>query len=643
MIQQPMFPPPSNWRPPRMGELPSWREARRVAVDIETHDPSLKKMGSGVRRGSYICGVSFAIEDGPAHYLPIRHGGDSDNLPEAAVWAYLKDQADVFTGSIVGQNLSYDLDYLADNGVWFGKAQRFRDVMVTQPLIDENMFSFSLENIAKYWGIPGKDEHELRVAAAAWGVSPKGGMAVLPARYVAPYAIQDVLLPLAISRLQERRLEDEELWGVYELESKLTPVLVKMTRRGVRVDLDRLDRLEKWAAEKELEQLEEVKISTGVALTPDDVWVAEAVAAPLRAVGIELHLTATEQPRTSADYLESLNHPAARALVKARKFNKLRTTFISSIGRFQVNGRIHASIKQLRGESTKGKDIEGTGARLSYSNPNLQQVPNPEKNPEISSELRKIFVPESGQVWACVDYSGQELRLAVHYAAACGLSGADAAVKAYEKDPRTDLYKMVAAMFVTGKGGNESEIMPLRKKFKVAVLSRMYGASDAKLCYQLGFATQTVQRDWGLQEVAGPEGTKFLADFDAQIPWVRALQQMCRERASARGFVKTFSGRKRRFTKDSRGRYDYVHKALNDVIQGTAADQCKKALIDLDVAGFLPRLQVHDEIDSSVNGADEALAMADIMRDVYQLKTPMLCDVEIGPSWGEVVKCAKPQ
>jgi len=141
-MQLPLLQPDSPWKAPRLGDLPSWAGAKRVAVDVETCDPLVKKLGPGVRRGAYIVGYSFAIEDGPSFYIPLRHaGGYNIPNPEAGL-QYLRDQAKVFTGDLCGANMQYDLDFMAEAGINWDNVNRFRDCQIAEPLLDELQYSY---------------------------------------------------------------------------------------------------------------------------------------------------------------------------------------------------------------------------------------------------------------------------------------------------------------------------------------------------------------------------------------------------------------------------------------------------------------------------------------------------------------------
>lgn len=638
----------SPWKPPNLCDLPDWVGAKRVAIDVETKDPRLKELGPGVRRGEgFVAGVSFAIEDGPCAYLPMRHEG-GDNLPAGSVLAYLRRQAQEFAGTIVGANLQYDLDWLMEEGVTFPRAAWFRDVQIADPLICELYDSYSLEAIAERWGLPGKEETILRAAAADYRIDPKKDLWRLPARFVGAYAEEDARLPLNLLRRQEREIDEQDLWGVYDLESRVLPVLLKLRRRGVRIDLGHLARVEAWALSEEREALERVRHNTGVRVAVGDVWKPDALVPALEHIGIKLRKTPTGKPQIDKELLGGIDHPVAQDLERARKVNKLRTTFAASVREHMTNGRIHCSFNQLRKQRDDGEGTAGAAyGRLSCQNPNLQQQPSRD---EFASMWRAIYLPEEEKLWAANDYSQQEPRMAVHYAClAKTLIGHHAWLKAieardaYRNDPNTDNHQMMADM-----AGIR------RKAAKDIYLGLSYGMGGAKLCRTLGLPTITAVRGprgrlydvespegqnlvaLGARqfEAAGLEGQRLLDTFDAKVPFVRRLAKACEARAKATGYVVTLSGRRCRFPRDKDGNYDWTHKGLNRLIQGSSADQTKMAMAALDAEGFDMILQVHDEVALSVKDRKEAEAAALIMKTCAPLELPSKVDVEIGKSWG---------
>lgn len=620
-LQLPLFPLASDWVAPDLGELPDWKAAKRVGVDIETNDPELKDLGPGVRRGAYIVGVSFAIEDGPSYYLPIKHEG-GDNLDPTMVMRYLRDQSRRYRGTIVGTNLNYDLDFLAEAGITFPKIAWQRDVQIADPLIYELHDHYDLDTLGKRWGFLGKDTQLLKLALHDHGIKGNGQMWRLPARYVGPYAIEDASLPLRILRKQERVIQDDGLQGVYDLESRLQPVLLKMMRRGVRIDLDALERVEAWSLQRETEQLEAIFQATGLRLRVGDIWKKPALVVILDRLGVSLPETPTGQPQIDQELLDGLNHPVALNIVAARKANRLRTTFAASI-RHHLTGsdRIHCRYNQLRGAEEKGEEKGARFGRMSSEHPNLQQQP---KRDEFAALWRSIYIPdEPTQQWFSADYSQQEPRVLTHFAEALDLAQAKVAGDRYRKDPSTDTHQMMAELCGI-----------LRTPAKSIYLGLCYGMGGAKLAHKLGLPTEWITLGNGKRiEVAGPEAQRLLDRFDQYAPFVRLLAAKTKAVAENRGYILTLSGRRCHFPKKANGEYDWTHKALNRLIQGSAADQTKRALIEVDAAGLPVQLQVHDELDGGAT-AKEAEAVARVMEECTPLSVPSRVEVKLGASWG---------
>lgn len=672
-MQLPLIVPYSTWQPPRIADLPNWGSAKRVAIDVETCDPFLRQLGPGVRRGAYIAGISFAIEDSNhKYYLPLRHaGGDNmEDINNAIGW--MKEQAKIFTGDIAGANLGYDLDFLWQSGIEFPNIKFYRDVQIYEALIDELQMSYSLETISKkYLGI-GKNEELLREAAAAYGIDPKKDMHLLPARFVGAYAEDDADLPLKILRRQQLDVDKQNLWKIIELESRLLPALVRMRRRGVRVDQDRLTQVENWSILQERTALNEVESLSGVRIAFNSVWQASAVAPALVAIGCKIPLTPkTKKPSIDKNYLASINHPVATAINRARRVNKVRTTFVDSIRNHMVDGRIHCTYHQLRSSDDDDDPETGEGAgarygRCSAQNPNMQQ--QPARDPEIGPMWRSIYIPEEGEYWCSADFSSQEPRQAVHYAVKVPLenvrvrnngklgwidanSSAKEMADKYINDPSTDPHQALANI-IYGRIATKEE----RSFAKIIFLGLSYGMGGAKLCSSLGFPTIMAVRNPVTKEVveasteegkklastgqrifeaAGVEGQTLLDKFDLQVPFVRALNKLCQKKALENGYIRTQAGRKCRFPRDAEGNLNFTHKALNRLIQGSSADQTKAALVELDSQGYFLVAQIHDEIAASVRNLEEAKKIGEIMENTYKLAVPSIVDVEIGKSWGD--------
>jgi DNA polymerase I-like protein with 3'-5' exonuclease and polymerase domains len=368
-----------------MSDLPSWKGAQRVAVDVECKDPQLKQLGPGVRRDGEICGIAFAIDGGPKHYLPYRHKG-GDNLPADSVISYMDDQLRHFEGEIVGANLSYDIDYLLEEGIRFNPNAMFRDVQVAAVLIYELYHRYSLDEIAKRYGFAGKFEEELKKAVRIfipqdkghrkYHDNPKTAIHLLPGRYVGNYAEGDVHLPLEILKHQLREIEQNKLQEIWDLESRVLPILVKMRRRGVLIDQDRLQQIEDKCTEDVKKADDFIASSTGYRIGVDNYNKSRLIASVLERQGITVPLTDTGEPNVDKEVLKRIGTPVALAIMEARRRSKTKGTFVTSIRRYMVNGRIHCSFNQMAKEKESGGTVGPRFGRMSATDPNLQQQPS---------------------------------------------------------------------------------------------------------------------------------------------------------------------------------------------------------------------------------------------------------------------------
>lgn len=656
MLQQSLFMPDSAWRAPRLSDLPAdWNAVTRIGLDTETKDPLIKKLGPGVRRGAQIVGISFCLEGDRPYYLPIRHlGGDNCAEGPEAVLNYVRDQASRFTGDIVGAKISYDIDFLAEEGIHFPHAT-FRDVQVAEALIDELQMSYSLDSILARRGLALKEEDLLREAAGHYKGSdgkpldPKRDLWMLPARYVGPYAEADAVRPLDLLRKQEAEIETVGLGRIWALETKVLPVLVKMRRRGVRVNMDRLDQIERFSQAEERKVWSEVLRLTGVMVKVGDAMKADVLAGVLQAADVRYGLTAKGKPSITKEFLEALDHPVGKLLRRARKMSQLRSTFVNSIRNHAIDHgdehRIHCTFNQT---VVQDDDDELEGARpgrLSCVDPNLQQ--QPARDPEIGPMWRAIYEPDKGALWASLDYSQQEPRLAVHTAVISGVGrigsaaheSALAAAQRYWDDRSTDAHTMFTQMVF-----GEDVINEDKKSFKVKrdrckniFLGLCYGMGGPKLCRSLGLPVDVIRdaRSGTMREVAGKEGQALFDLVNQRVPYIKATAKAVEQAAKAKGYIVTVMGRHCHFPKDQFGNYDWTHKAFNRAIQGGAADQTKAAMVALDEAGAYLQLQVHDEFDESIESRAQGEMHAEIMENCVPLKVPSKVDLEIGPNWGE--------
>jgi len=670
-MQLTMFPPETSWKMPSLEELPDWNSFSRVGFDVETKDPSLGQgLGPGVRRGGHIVGYCLHFEDFRSFYLPVRHV-NGQNLEFDPVDRYIRDNVKRFSGSIVGANLSYDLDYLCEEigselgQQVFPQVKAFLDTQIAEPLIDENQFKFGLDALAARHGLPQKEEVLLKQVAYEFGshkgkrgkgkripLSPKSDLHKLPAPYVGPYGEWDAELPCRIMRKQEKIIDENDLWQIFRIESRCLPALVDMTRRGVRIDFDKMQKIEEWILAQEEIALGTVHRVTGVRLSADDLALPDAVAQPLKYIGAKLKRNAkNDQYNIDASVLRGLKHPVADALLTARKVNKVRRDFIAGIRQHAIGDRLHCSFNQLKGEKTGGgKGLQGAGTgRLSSSHVNIQQQPSPkDTDPDtmrvedhLSLMWRQVYVPEEGGQWACLDYSQQEPRILHHYAELCRCPGAREAAQKYRDDPKCDNHQMMADL--TGLK---------RKVAKIIYLGKCYRMGGAKFARSLGLPTEVKVYDFGERkgqkyETAGPEAQAILDAFRKGAPYVDKLAELAEQQGMQKGYIKTLLGRHCHFPKEMKdnpsggsqvwtGNYLDGYKALNKLIQGSAADQTKMALVEAYEAGIKVGIQVHDELDLTIYDRSEAERLAEIMRECVPLRVPSAVDIEIGPNWGEI-------
>ncbi len=624
----PTFRPTSDWVAPSLASLPDFKNAKRIGYDLETKDPHLKTLGPGVRTGAEIIGVSIAIEDGPDFYLPIGHS--EGNLDREQVIRYVQDNAAEFKGDVVGANLQYDLDFSAEAGIWFPHATA-RDVQVAEPLLDELQIRYSLDAIAARRGLPGKDETLLKAFADYYGIDPKADMWKLPASAVGPYAQQDGRLPLKLLRKQEREIERHGLEGIYEMECKLQMVLMKMRRRGVRIDLDKLGEVETVALSKECKALREITRLTGVQLNTRDTTKSAVWIPIIEALGFEVGRTDKGNKSLTNDILTDIaatsGHVVPKLIMTAKKWNKVTGTFCASIRRHMVNGRIHCTFNQMIGEDEDGGEGGARFGRLSCKQPNLQQQPS--RDPEIGPLWRSIYLPDEGYNWFSLDYSTQEPRWAAHYAELQGLPGARESAQRYRDDPTTDFHQMVADLCSIE-----------RKPAKEIGLGKMYGMGGAKMADRLGLPTMMKERkDFRTGKTirwlgAGPEAQALMDKYDAKLPWLKGLSKACEKAAAEKGYIRTAGGRHCHFPRKGTS-YDWLFKALNRLIQGSSGDQMKQAMVLLDEAGIPIQLQVHDEVDGSMT-REQAEEGAEIMTHALPCNVTHRIDIEEGPSWGEI-------
>jgi DNA polymerase I-like protein with 3'-5' exonuclease and polymerase domains len=611
--------PDTGWVKP--STFPNLSNASILSIDTETYDPNLLESGPSIHTGGHIVGVSVATLD-QSWYFPLRHTvGDNVDIDSFTAWAkqaFSTDCPKVFHSAL------YDLEWLSTLGI---EVKGFiYDVSYAESLIDEeSKAGYSLNAIAQKYLGEGKVEDDLYAwLAKAYGGKPTRrdqakNIYRSPTALAGPYAEADAALPLRILHKQELLLRDQNLWELFRLECRLIAPLLYMRKKGVRVDVEGATRAYELFTAKAEEARKHVM---GI-----NVYAAEEIAYFCERNNISYPTTEKGNPSFTQVWLERHEDERIKAITNVRRYLKARDTFVQGyILDKHVNGRLYCLFHPLRG------DENGTvSGRFSSSMPNLQNIPS--RDAEIGPMLRALFLPEVGTQWLRFDWSQIEYRLLTHFARG---PGAEDARLMYLNDPTTDFHDMTAKITQLD-----------RKPAKNINFGLVYGMSEVTLAGHLGRPLHEAKEMFGI--------------YHTKMPFVKYTYDAVGNAAKNRGYIKTILNRRRRFEQwePSRGKQQppldyeaaraaygairraYTHKALNSLLQGSAADLMKLALVMIWDEGlldddFILHLLVHDEFDFSMPPGYEARAwrIKEIMEHCMELKVPILAEVEVGINWG---------
>ena len=595
------------------------REAKEIAIDLETKDTGINEgLGSGWATNSgEIIGFAVATEGFQAYY-PFGHFGGG-NLIKEQVLQYMSDVCALPCRKIF-HNAQYDVGWLNAYGVEV--KGEIVDTMIAGALIDENRYTYRLNSLAKDYLGELKAETDLNEAAKAHGVDPKMEMWMLPAEHVGYYAEQDARLTYLLWQRFKHEIFKQNLNTIWQLEKNLLPTLIKMRKKGIRVNVEKAEQLQQQFAVKEKNILQQIKKLVGKDI---DIWAARQIAFAFDKLGIDYPKSPkSKEPSFTQNWLVNNDTEISKLIVSAREINKFHNTFLNSIMKYEYKGRIHAEINQLR--SDNGGTVSG---RLSMSSPNLQQLPA--RNKEFGPLIRGLFLPEEGYKWGRFDYSQQAPRLVVHYASSIGegYEGSQELVEAYA-NADADFLQTVADLVGID-----------RKQAKTIGLGLMYGMGKNKLANMLGLGFD--------------EASALIGKFNRRAPFVKMLSDRCMKKANEEGVIRTKLGRKCRFDmweprdfgihtpetfENASAKYGannikraFTYKALNRLIQGSAADQTKQAIVACVDLGYLPLLQIHDELCFNVQ-EDDVKKIVRAMEDCVKLNVPSVVDVAIGDDFG---------
>jgi DNA polymerase I-like protein with 3'-5' exonuclease and polymerase domains len=674
---EPSFKPPpeqllpeSDWSPPT--ELPDLSRETEVALDTETRDPLLAKdMGPGFYmyertnpNTGYICGISAAWRDQKI-YIPLRHPA-TQCFDIETVRRWLISLASQDSTRFTFHNFQYDWGWI---GTVFNipPPLLLDDTVAMASMINENLSSFSLQNLCKWQGIPGKDEEMLFAAMRATKV-PKGkekeNLYKLPGKFVAPYAEQDAASTLHLAQKLRPLLAAECLEKAYQVERDLMPITLKMKWRGIRVDIDRTTLLARRIFEQCDHEIQELNTKLWEEGFKGGAEISDLRrGAWLNRMFEELDISPrpSKTPKTIHDkygtpsfekeFMSTHKHPLPRMCQRIKSRYDLADKFLTKfILAYNHKGRVYPSVNQFRSEEGGARSH-----RFSYSDPPLQQMPS--RDNEYASLIRSCFIPEDGEEWCSIDYQQQEYRLIVYHAELRECTGAKRAADLYRTNPDTDFHDYVAKI----------TRLP-RKRAKDVNFATSYGAGVSKFSRMTGMDEQ--------------EAKKVMELYYKELPFVREVSNWYRDFAAKEGYIEMLDGARNHFNlwepvyrdfakeesykkknpelntfpcsdkemirrkedKDhpwyrERMKRSYTHKAFNRIIQGSAARQIKQAMVDVYNAGYMPILQIHDELAFSMSDPSHAKICAEMMEHaIPSITIPMLTDIKLGKSWGELKK-----
>lgn len=635
--------PDTGWTTPT--EFPDLSKSSVISLDTETKDPDLTTKGPGwARHVGHLVGVSLGDDQGRTWYFPIRHEIEPEyNMDVDEVLEYLRKTLGNPKQPKVGANLIYDVGWLQEEGVYV-KGPLY-DVQYAEALLTEND-PVNLEYLGqKYLGLGKASEVLYEWCADYYGGRVNGKQRAniyrTPPRLTGFYAESDADLPLKIIEKQWPLLQEEGLMDVFMMECELIPLYVEMRFAGVTVNIPYAEKLRDYLQGEEDKYQDQLNELVGFKMNSDGRKDLEQA---FNSFGLTIPRTKKGNPSFTGKFLEDLDHPIGELIRQIRKHNKLRVTFVQSyILDSHIDGKVHGSFNPLRGEKYGARS-----GRYSSSCPNLQNIPS--KDEILAPMIRGLFIPDVGhKAWRKYDYSQIEYRFLVHFA----VGGAGNRARAmFNLHPDLDYHEFAQKLLLEKLGMKIS-----RKAIKGINFGLIYGMGVAALSKLLGLPKA--------------KGAALIESYFKAVDFAKPTMEAAQEEAKKTGVIRTIMGRKSRFDlwepadyQDKRPAVSLdkamvaygmikragMHKALNRKIQGSAADQMKKAMHMLYTEGYfdktgVPRITVHDELDFSDPGGCDAefMEIKRVMEEALPLSIPVLADGEIGPDWGHIWDLGAPE
>ena len=595
--------------------LDEWIERIRTAgyVAVDTETDSLSPVSAA------LCGISMAVEAGRAAYIPVRSPRPNEHLDQAAVLAALRPILEDDAITKIGHNLKYDMNVLRASGINM-RGPMF-DTMTASYVVDATRSSHRLEYLARAFLA-----HECIPITDVLGKGrTQRTFDQAPLDIAVPYAAEDADITLRLRDVLHQRLDELGLTGLFnDIELPLVHVLAELEFNGIRVEPDELIKQEQELTKRAALLRQEIIDAAPVAFNPDSPQqLAEALFNQADddtpGLGLKPLKRGKTGPSTDIEVMEklaadpSIDSPIPTLIVEYRQLTKLVNTYLVAL-REAINpktGRVHASFHQT-GTAT---------GRLSSSDPNLQNIPI---RSDVGREIRRAFVAEPGNVLLTADYSQIELRMLAH------LSGDPALIEAFESGE--DIHTAVAAEVYGVAPGDVTREQ--RSNAKMVNFGIVYGITAFGLARRLG------------PDVGNSQAQQIIDDYKARFTSIDTFLDACKHKAITDGYVETILGRRRAIPqitdRNPMRRSLGERMAINTVVQGSAADLIKLAMIDVCRAlpGEMPDvrmiLQIHDELVFEVpqQQADRArLFVVDHMENAMQLRVPLVVEAAWAANW----------
>jgi DNA polymerase I-like protein with 3'-5' exonuclease and polymerase domains len=550
-----------------------------LTFDMETHDPAIsQKRGAGwVYSDFEVLGTAYKIDGQEPQFT-----ANTNELKEVVKNAR----------TLIAHNAQYDLGCLTRLGIPFND-KLLIDTAILAKLFDNTMMRYNLDVLSADFLGERKDYALLEEVAAGLGI--KKYMSNMRELFraapdvVIRYAKKDVELTYKLSQWFKEQLYPEAL-QLLPMYSDLLKMLTSARAKGVRIDLDRAARsADALNALQEQYTEEFYQYCPGVNLES-----TKQLSAAFRELGLQPGVSDKGGDSVDSKWRSTQDHPAIAALDKAKKYQKLRREFVDGIIERSENGRLYPEINILGAIET---------GRFSSSNPNIQQIP---KRDELATELiRSIFIPEDGETWYSLDFSSQEPRLQVHYAYLAQCSGSALLRQSFLTNPQHDLHQQVADLAHVD-----------RKTAKTINLGISYGMGVKKLAAALKLDETSARR--------------LIKQYNELTPYLNQLNKAVQDAGMKKGYIKTLLGR--RLAMD----FEKPYKALNKLIQGSAADQTMMAMVQAYREGLSIGFSVHDELNLSAPSPKDARRLKEIMETIAPLEVPCYTEITSGPSWGSL-------